>query len=79
MEKIIGFAVCDIIHGMPLLFQIMTDVEAPGRMAQTLTAYDKQDPHYKLPQIFWNSFCLLTVQTGDGTGITNGALPLVSG
>jgi len=45
MEKIIGFPVCHKTDGMSALFQVMTDVDAAGRVPQAFPAYDKQDTH----------------------------------
>jgi hypothetical protein len=45
MEEIKRFPVGEEADIMPLKFQVMAEMDAPGRMAKSLTAHDKQDPH----------------------------------
>jgi hypothetical protein len=41
MEEVIGFPVCEKTNKMPLLLQIMSKVNASGRVPKSFSANDK--------------------------------------
>ena len=44
-EEIIGFAIPGKLNGMSLLLQVMTEMETPGGVPESLTADNKKDLH----------------------------------
>jgi len=44
-EEIVGFAIPGKMNGMSLLLQVMTEVETPGGVPESLTADNKKDLH----------------------------------
>src|SRR5208337_5381081 len=46
VEKIIGFPVCQITDRMPVLLQVMAEMNTPGGVPQPFAAHNKQYPHF---------------------------------
>jgi hypothetical protein len=44
-EEIVGFAITGKMNSMSLLLQVMTEVETPGGVSESLTADNKKDLH----------------------------------
>jgi hypothetical protein len=45
-EEIVGFSVRHKADRMSLLLEVMTKMDAPGRVPQPFAAHDKQYPHF---------------------------------
>jgi hypothetical protein len=45
VDEIVGFSIGKKVGRMPVLLQVMTKVDAPGRVPEPLTTHHEQDPH----------------------------------